>query len=72
MTRNEAPFVHLPWRKATRSGAGGCVIVAPYEGGVAVSDSKSPDSAVLLYTPTEWDAFLDGIKKGEFDHVVAS
>lgn len=26
------------------------------------------DSVVLIYTPAEWDAFCDGIQKGEFDH----
>ena len=70
MTRNEAPFVDLPWSKATMSGVGDCVIVAPYDGGVALSDSKAADSAVLLYTPSEWTAFLDGAKKGEFDDLL--
>jgi hypothetical protein len=34
---------------------------------IAVRDSKDPDGPVLLYTPREWDAFLDGVKRGEFD-----
>jgi hypothetical protein len=34
---------------------------------VAVRDSKNPSGPVLTYTPREWDAFLDGAKKGEFD-----
>jgi len=25
---------------------------------------------VLSFTPGEWDAWLDGAKKGEFDHLV--
>lgn len=70
MTRDQARFVDLAWRKATQSGAGGCVIAAPYQGGVALSDSKTPDAAVLVYTPVEWDAFLDGVKQGEFDRLV--
>lgn len=24
---------------------------------------------VLAFTPREWDAFLDGCKRGEFDHL---
>jgi hypothetical protein len=32
-----------------------------------VRDSKNPDSGVLLYTPHEWDCFLDGARRGEFD-----
>ncbi len=71
MIRSESPFAELGWRKATSSGAGGCVVIAPYEGGVAVSDSKSPDAAVLLYTEVEWDAFLDAVRRGEFDDVVS-
>jgi hypothetical protein len=60
----------LCWRKATASSADGCVEVAPLQtGGVAVRDSKDPSGPVLLYTPHEWACFLDGAKKGEFDHL---
>jgi hypothetical protein len=34
---------------------------------LAMPDSKDPDGPVLMYTPSEWHAFLDGAKKGEFD-----
>ncbi len=37
---------------------------------VAVRDSKNPSGAILFYTPEEWSAFIDGAKKGEFDHLV--
>ncbi len=67
MTREDAVFVDLPWRKASASGEGGCVIVAAHDGGIALSDSKSPDAPVLLYTQLEWVAFLDGVRNGEFD-----
>ena len=61
----------LPWRKARKSGQGGCVEVAPAAAGlIAVRDSKDPDGPVLLYTPLEWDAFLDGVKRGEFDDLL--
>ena len=39
-------------------------------GGVAVRDSKDPHSPVLAFTRREWTAFLDGMTKGEFDHLV--
>lgn len=55
------------WRKATACGAGTCVEVARTAAGIAIRDSKVADGPVLHYTPTEWDAFLDGVKKGEFD-----
>jgi Domain of unknown function (DUF397) len=30
-------------------------------------DSKKPDGPVLAFTPAEWDAFVLGVKDGEFD-----
>jgi uncharacterized protein DUF397 len=58
----------LAWRKAQRSvGNGACVELAPFEGMVAMRDSKDPEGPVLIYTPDEWHAFLHGAKAGEFD-----
>ena len=58
----------LAWRKAQRSiGNGACVELAPIDGMVAMRDSKDPDGPVLVYTPAEWHAFLNGAKAGEFD-----
>ncbi|MFE7116827.1 DUF397 domain-containing protein [Streptomyces sp. NPDC057654] len=37
------------------------------DGGRAVRDSNNRDGGTQFYTPTEWAAFLDGIKAGEFD-----
>lgn len=37
--------------------------------GVDIRDSKDPDGPVLHYTPAEFAAWLDGAKKGEFDHL---
>ena len=31
-----------------------------------VRDSKNPDGAVLAFTPAQWEAFIAGIKDGEF------
>jgi hypothetical protein len=36
---------------------------------VELRDSKDPHGAILRYTPSELIAFLDGAKKGEFDHL---
>ena len=59
----------LRWQKAMQSaGNGACVEVARYGRLVAVRDSKEPNGPALTYTRTEWSAFLDGVKKGEFDH----
>ncbi|MEV6985516.1 DUF397 domain-containing protein [Sphaerisporangium sp. NPDC051017] len=59
------------WRTATKTGANGgnCVEVAPLSGGhVALRDTKDHGKGpVHIFTPGEWDAFIDGAKKGEFD-----
>jgi Domain of unknown function (DUF397) len=61
----------MAWRKAQSSvGNGACVELAPVDGMVAIRDSKDPDGPSLKYTAAEWHAFLDGAKKGEFDHLV--
>jgi Domain of unknown function (DUF397) len=56
----------IPWRTATKSAAGNCVQVARRGSTIMIADSKNPGT-FLSYTPQEWDAFLDGAKKGEFD-----
>jgi len=60
---------NTPWAKATRSGGNGgqCVEVRRHDGAIQVRDSKDPDGPVLTFTAGEWDAFLDGARKGEFD-----
>ena len=57
------------WRRSTRSGpySDNCVEVAFVDGAIAMRDSKNPDGTVLIFTPAEWDAFVEGAKDGEFD-----
>ena len=57
------------WHKSTRSSANGnCVEVADnLPDVIAVRDSKNPTGGTLLFHPTEWKAFLDGVKTGEFN-----
>jgi len=59
---------HLPWKKSTRSsGNGACVEVAITGEGVAVRDTKDRTKGPHIYTHAEWDAFIKGVKDGEFD-----
>jgi hypothetical protein len=57
------------WRKSSFSmGSADCVEVAQLTTGeVAVRDSKHQLGPVLMPLPTEWEAFLAGVKIGEFD-----
>jgi Domain of unknown function (DUF397) len=55
------------WRKSSWSSTNGCVEVAFVQGQVAVRDSKNRTGPVLLFTAPEWQAFLHGVRAGEFD-----
>lgn len=56
------------WRRSSYSNNGTCIEVADLpDGGWMVRDSKDPASPVLTFTPAEWDAFVHGVKAGEFD-----
>jgi Domain of unknown function (DUF397) len=56
------------FRKSSFSGGGGCVEVRLLpDGRIAVRDSKQPDLPASSHTPTAWEAFLAGVRAGEFD-----
>jgi Domain of unknown function (DUF397) len=55
------------WRKSSRSGANGCVEVALDPAEVAVRDSKHQEGPVLRFNANEWEAFLAGVRNGEFE-----
>jgi uncharacterized protein DUF397 len=55
------------WRKSTFSGLNGCVEIAILNGQIGVRDSKDQNGPILLFTRAEWDAFLNGVKSGQFD-----
>lgn len=47
---------------------GNCVEVAGLSSDlVQIRDSKDPQGPVLGFTSAEWDAFLGGVRNGEFD-----
>ncbi len=57
----------LKWKKSTFSQQGDCVEVAESSAGVHVRDSKNPDGPQLLFSRSEWRAFLQGVQVGQFE-----
>jgi hypothetical protein len=62
-----ADFSKAAWRKSTRSSHNGCVEVAFGDGQVGVRDSKDREGPALVFTASEWEAFLGGTRAGEFE-----
>lgn len=60
------------WVKATKSGGNGgdCVEMRRNGDRIEVRDSKNPQGAVLSFTRAEFDAWLDGARGHEFDHLL--
>ena len=60
-----------PWVKASASqGEANCVEQRRHDDLIEVRDTKDPDGPVLRFTHTEFAAWLDGARRGEFDHLI--
>ncbi|MPZ64502.1 MAG: DUF397 domain-containing protein [Pseudonocardiaceae bacterium] len=62
-------LLEAAWRTSSFSnGTGACVEVAPLDDGrIAMRNSKTPDAGVVFFTRAEMDAYIKGVKAGEFD-----
>lgn len=40
------------------------------ERAVVMRDAKKPEGPILYFTEAEWDAFIAGVKDGEFDDLL--
>jgi Domain of unknown function (DUF397) len=68
MRSHRTPQAKQPgWRKASFCQSGECVEVAQRDAMIVLRDSKKPRGHVLSYTLEEWQAFVRGVKAGEFD-----
>jgi hypothetical protein len=63
----------VTWQKSSRSNpSGNCVECAALPGGgVAVRNSRDPEGPALLYTPAEIEAFILGVRDGDFDNLLS-
>jgi hypothetical protein len=63
--------VFTSWFKTSRSAPDSnceeASFAADGSGRVAVRNSKNRDGATVIFTDREWDAFVGGVKDGEFD-----
>jgi Domain of unknown function (DUF397) len=61
------------WIMSSRSSGNGgsCVQARRQDGLIEVRNSKSPDAGTVRFSVEEWDSFLDGAKKGEFDSLLS-
>lgn len=55
------------WFKSSLSAAEDCVEVRKTRDGVDVRHSRRPHDSVVSFSRSEWRAFVDGVRLGEFD-----
>jgi Domain of unknown function (DUF397) len=59
----------LSWLVARRCNAGNCVKIATNGDEFFIGDSKASRGPILSYSRDEWITFIDGVKRGDFDHL---
>lgn len=58
------------WLRSPFSGQSGCVEIASLtDGQVGLRNSRDLAAPVHVFTRREWDAFLQGVKRGSFDQI---
>jgi hypothetical protein len=59
----------LEWRISRTCDSGACVMVARYGDSVLFGDPGRQGGPVFSYTVAEWEAFLAGVRLGDFDDI---
>lgn len=70
MSLDGAGLAGLAWRTANCN-QGACVEIAPLRDQIAIRDSKNPAGPVLVYDKEEWQTFVVGVKRGDFDDLLS-
>lgn len=60
-------FAGLVFKTSSRSAGGNCVEVAIRDNEHFVRDSKNRKGPILKFSADEWNAFIAGIRAGEFE-----
>jgi hypothetical protein len=62
----------IRWQKSRRSNSqGACVELGGLaDGEIAIRNSRYPEGPALLYTRAEIRALIEGVKEGDFDHLL--
>lgn len=75
MTKREHPLkgefdtAAARWERTTHEDGTPAALEIGYadNGLVALRMAEDPDGDILIYTPSEWEAFVEGVRDGEFD-----
>jgi hypothetical protein len=59
----------LSWCMSRTCDGGAGVMVARYGDSVVFGNTTQPDGPVSVYTGAEWNEFLAGAKRGDFDDI---
>ncbi|MEK8144498.1 DUF397 domain-containing protein [Streptomyces sp. M10(2022)] len=61
----------IEWQKSSFSGGGGeqCVEIAEHAGEILMRESDEP-GVVTTTSRSKFSAFIQGVKAGEFDHLI--
>ncbi len=70
MSRVPGSHTELTWRTALSCNGGTCVRIAASERTILIGDSKNPDGPIISCTSGEWQDFVLGVKRGDFDDLL--